>query len=67
MRDYRLYSLDGLGKFAKVQVITAVNDADAVWQSRAMKLVVKCELWDRERKVAVIDVHKVAPRPRVQF
>ena len=55
MPDYRLYSLDGLGKFAEVHVITAVNDADALAQARALKLFAKCELRDRDRKVAAID------------
>lgn len=57
MPDYRLYCLDGARKFTAVHQITAVNDADALQQARNLKLGVKCELWERSRKVAVLEPH----------
>jgi hypothetical protein len=55
MRDYRLYCLDGSGKFTTVHEIDAKDDAEALQKSRDLKLLVKCELWDKERMVAVIE------------
>jgi hypothetical protein len=50
MSDYRLYCLDGSGRFNKSHEIRAANDGEAL--ARKMKLPVKCELWDKARMVA---------------
>ncbi len=57
MRDYRLYCLDGADKFTKVYEIDAVNDAEALVKARELSLPIKCELWERGRKVAVLGPH----------
>ena len=57
MPDYRLYCLDVASNFTKVHEIDAATDADALRNAREMKLPVKCELWQRGRKVAVLDPH----------
>ena len=55
MADYRLYCLQGNGKFTAVHEIEADDDADALLKARAMKLPDKCELWLRSRLVAMLD------------
>jgi hypothetical protein len=58
MAEYRLYCLNHRGAFAKSHEIEASDDKDAVARAKAMKLPVKCELWQRGRMVAVLDPHK---------
>jgi hypothetical protein len=58
MPHYRLYCLDGTGKFTQVHEIAASDDVEALSHARAVKLTVKCELWERGRKVAVLTPHK---------
>lgn len=58
MGDYRLYCLDGAGKFTKSHEIRADSDKEALAAARAMKLPVKCELWNRSRMVATLDAHR---------
>jgi hypothetical protein len=57
MPDYRLYCLDGDGKFLTVHEIDAANDADALSKAGQINIPFKCELWQRGRKVAVLDLH----------
>ena len=54
MPEYRLYCLDGDGKFTKAHEISAADDADALARAEDMKLPVRCELWHRDRLVAKI-------------
>jgi hypothetical protein len=56
--NYRLYRLDGAGKITNAEWIEAVEDAVAVDQVRALRRKGMCELWDRNRLVAVIDAPK---------
>jgi len=58
MPEYRLYCLDGAGKFTKAHEISAADDEDALARAKAMKLPVKCELWLRDRLVAEIPAPK---------
>ena len=57
MRDYRLYCLDGVGKFTAAETILADSDNEAIELARTKKLEVKCELWERNRLVATIPAH----------
>jgi len=57
MPEYRLYRLGGDGKIKAAEEITATGDAEAIMIAKAMKKPVKCELWERGRKVAVIEPH----------
>jgi hypothetical protein len=58
MPEYRLYCLNEHGGFTRSHDIEAANDADALARAKAMKLPVKCELWEHGRMVAKLD-----PRP----
>jgi hypothetical protein len=58
MPQYRLYCLGGDGKIESRHDIDTQSDEDAIMVARSKKLPVKCELWDRGRKVAVIDAHR---------
>ena len=55
MGDYRLFCIDGTGRFTMSHEIDAANDAEALAKARDMRLSVKCELWQRGRMVAVLD------------
>jgi hypothetical protein len=57
MPEYRLYCLDGAGKFTRAHLIAASGDEEAMSKARAMKLPVKCELWERGRMVATLPAH----------
>ena len=54
MVAYRLYCMDGLGKIGHVEVLEAPSDEEAVHLAFEKKLEVSCELWDRDRCVAII-------------
>jgi len=58
MSEYRLYCLDGAGKIERAEEINANGDAEAIMIAKAIKKPVKCELWERSRKVATIDAHR---------
>jgi len=58
MPEYRLYCLGGDGRIEAAEEITATGDAEAIMIAKAMKKTVRCELWERGRKVAVIDPHR---------
>lgn len=62
MPYYRLYCIDGSGKFTKAHDIRADDDDDALAIARDMKLPVKCELWERGRMVATLEVFSRRPR-----
>ncbi len=54
MPDYRLYRLDGAGKFMRVEVISASDDEEAIALARAACQPLRCELWLRDRRIADI-------------
>ena len=58
MPEYRLYCLNGEGRFSMSHEIKASDDADALAKARAMKLTVACELWNRDRIVGKLPAHK---------
>jgi hypothetical protein len=55
MAEYRLYCLNGAGGFTKAHEITADSDEEALQIARDMKLPIKCELWERGRKIAALE------------
>ena len=57
MPEYRLYCLDGANKITRAEGISAESDEQAIARARALKLPVKCELWQRDRLVARIPAH----------
>lgn len=52
--DYWLYSMDGLGKVGSVELLNAKDDREAVSLAYAKALPVDCEVWNRQRLVAMI-------------
>lgn len=59
MPDYRLYCLDKAGKFTASHEFTAASDAEALTIVKAMRLRVRCELWERSRMVAQLPLAPV--------
>jgi hypothetical protein len=57
MTEYRLYCLDGANRITRAEGIRAESDEEAIEAARAMKLPVKCELWQRDRLVARVPAH----------
>ena len=58
MRDYRLYCLNGLGKIAAAEWVSAVDDKEAVILAHAMRKPGDCELWDGSRRVATVPARR---------
>jgi hypothetical protein len=58
MGEYRLFCIDGSGRFVASHDFDALDDAEALARARDMKLSVKCELWQRGRMVAVLDPYR---------
>ena len=55
MSSYRVYCYDGAGKLWVADSIEAESDAAALDQARAMKVAIKCEVWQRDRLVGTIE------------
>jgi len=58
MAEYRLYCLSETGQFTMAHEIVAESDEDALSQARDMRLDQRCELWNKARKIAVLDPAK---------
>lgn len=56
MPAYRLYHVDGSGRFSAAEWIEAENDDSAVQSARAACKSIACELWQGRRFVARIDM-----------
>jgi hypothetical protein len=54
MPAYRLYRFGRGGHIDKAEWIAADSDEQAAAFARAKKLPVKCEVWERDRLVAMI-------------
>lgn len=57
MPDYRLYCIDGAGRFIRSREFSAASDEEAIEIARAMKLPDRCELWQRSRMVIDLPAH----------
>ena len=57
MQQYRLYTLDGVGKISRAETIEAQSDEDAIMIARSAKKHVRCELWQNTRLIASIPAH----------
>lgn len=55
MATYRLYRLDGVDKVASAEWIDAEDDETAIESAETMHGGRKCELWQGDRLVAVVD------------
>jgi hypothetical protein len=54
MPDYRLYCLNDTGKIQSADWIFADTDDEAIALARGKKLVIRCELWSGNRRVAQV-------------
>ena len=54
MPGYRLYELDGAGKFSAAEWIEAEGDSDALEAAHALEKSCRCELWHGPRFVATL-------------
>ncbi len=54
MAAYRLYFIDGAGKFTAAEWIEADGDESAVAAAHALNKSVRCELWQGRRLIARI-------------
>ena len=60
MSNYRLYSLDGMGRIDLAEWIEAADDNDAIRQARVLKQhALKCEVWERNRLVARLNAQSL--------
>ena len=55
---YRLYFIDGAGKFTAAEWIEADGDESALAAAHGLNKSVKCELWQGRRLIA-----RIAPAP----
>jgi hypothetical protein len=55
MASYRVYCYDGAGKLWVADSIEAASDDEALDQARAMKVAIKCEVWQRDRLVGTVE------------
>ena len=55
MGTYRLYCLDGLDKVVSAEWIEAEDDPAAIATAQKMHGGRKCELWQGERLIAVVE------------
>lgn len=58
MPAYRLYDLDGAGKFSVAEWIEAEDDAAAIESARALRKTCRCELWRGPKFIAALDPAK---------
>ena len=61
MPSYRVYCYDGAGKLWVADSIEAANDAVALDEARAMKVAIKCEVWERDRLVGTVETPRAPP------
>ena len=60
MTNYRIYCLDGANKVASAEWIEAEDDEDAIKIAGERHDGYKCEVWDRKRLVARLDLRREA-------
>ena len=63
MGTYRLYALDGVDKVATADWIEASDDEAAIDSAEPLHGGRKCELWQGNRLVAVIDGRRAKDSP----
>lgn len=54
---YRVYCLDGRGKFTATDNIEADTDEEALSVARGLDYGVACEVWDQARYVGKLEAH----------
>jgi hypothetical protein len=61
MSSYKLYCLQSPGNLHFAEWIDARDDAEAIATARKLKKdALKCEVWQGQRLVAVLDAHELA-------
>ena len=61
MPSYRVYCYDGAGKLWVADSIEAAGDEEALAEARAMKVAIKCEVWERDRLVGTVETKREPP------
>jgi hypothetical protein len=61
MPNYRVYCYDGAGKLWVADWVEAADDDAALAAARAMKVAVKCEVWERDRLVGAVETPRSPP------
>jgi hypothetical protein len=62
MKNYRVYCLDGASRIQSVEIVEAVNDAEALVAAKKLHQGFGREVWDRDRLVGKIQP-KTSPSP----
>lgn len=61
MRVYRFYCMDGAGRISLADWIDAGDDNGAIAKARKINHGARmCEVWDRDRLVALLKNHELA-------
>ena len=55
MAAYRLYHIDGGGRFSAAEWLEAADDAAAIAAARALNKSIACELWQGQRFVGRVE------------
>ena len=55
MSAYRLYHIDGGGRFSAAEWIEAADDEAAISAARALNKSIACELWQGQRFVGRVE------------
>ena len=63
MVAYRLYHIDGAGKFSAAEWIEADGDESALEAARQLNKSIACELWERGRLVGRVEASPDAATP----
>ena len=58
MPAYRLYDLDGSGRFSAAEWIEAEDDDSAVEAARALRKNCRCEVWRGPKFIATVQPRK---------
>ncbi len=56
MSAYRLYHIDGGGRFSAAEWIEAADDDAAIEAARALNKSIACELWQGQRFVGRVEI-----------
>ena len=62
MAAYRLYHIDGGGRFSAAEWIEADGDESAIEAARAVSRSLACELWQGRRFVARVETGEPEPK-----
>ena len=62
MRSYSIYSVDQDGSISGQRNLDASSDEEAIFAVRSMQRPVETEIWDRDRRIAMVPPYRPADR-----